>query len=166
MNTVNAGSPNNPEEATGGIPWLALLLGVAALVFIALTGPRLVGILFAIMAPPEPPVPAGVRMLSYNRQAWGTDTWGYDTQADLCEVIAFYRDQGGVCPVLPPRCAPDSGAGQSSDFVAVCTADMEFSIFALRWRFEVPLRSAPGPRVRFDLAREIFWTGALPPQRP
>lgn len=165
MNTINAGSPNNPEESKSGVPWLALLFGLAALVFIAVTGPRLVGILFAIISPPEPPVPEGVRLLGYSRQAWGTDIWDFDTQADLCDVTAFYVEQGGVCPILPPRCAPESETGQSADFVAVCTGDMEFSIFALRWRFEVPLRSAPGPRVRFSLGREIFWTGDLPPQR-
>ncbi len=166
MNTANAGSPNEPEQPAGGIPWLALLLGLIALIFIALTGPRLVGILFAMMAPPEPPVPENVRLLSYNRQSYGIDTWEYDTEADVCQVITFYREQGAVCPVMPPRCAPDSNPEQSVDHIAICNGDVEFSIFAMRWRFSVPLRTVPGPRLRFEVAREIYWTGDLPPQQP
>jgi hypothetical protein len=167
LNTVNAGSPNDSEEPTGGIPWLALLLGLVALIFIAITGPRLVGILFAIMAPPEPPVPENARLLGYNRQVYGIDTWDYDTPDDVCQLVTFYTEQGGVCPVMPPRCASESDRLQSSDdFIAICNGEMDFSIFALRWRFDVPVRSVSGPRVRFQVSREVFWLDDLRPAQP
>ncbi len=162
MSTVNAGSPNSPEEQSG-IPWLALLFGVIALIFVVLVGPGLAGALFAIMAPPEPPTPPGSRLLSYSAETYGVDTWTYDTGQDTCDLIAFFREQGGQCPIAPARCASaaadDGEAAQSDDFVATCTGDLEFSIFAMRWRFEVPVRSAPGPLTQFDLSRQIFWTG-------
>jgi hypothetical protein len=165
LSTVNAGSPNDSEQPTGDIPWLALLMGLIAVIFVALIGPRLVGILFAIMAPPEPPVPGSVRLLGYSREVYGTDTWRYDTQADVCELVTFYLEQGGVCPVMPPRCAPDSSSDPSEEYIAMCSGDRDFSIFAMRWRFTVPLRTAPA-RLQFELAREIFWTGDLPPPQP
>jgi hypothetical protein len=144
----------------------ALLAGLVAIIFIALIGPRLVGILFAIMAPPEPPVPGNIRLLGYSREAYGTDTWQYDTQADVCELVTFYLAQGGICPVIPPRCALNSSSSQSDDFIAQCSGDIDFSIFAMRWGFDVPVRSAPGPDLRFQVTRKIFWTGDLPPQQP
>ena len=167
MNTVNAGSPNEPEQSTGGIPLLAALLaGLVAVIFIALIGPRLVGILFAIISPPEPPVPDSIRLLGYYRDVYGTDTWQYDTGADVCELVTFYMEQGGICPVMPPRCSADSSGSQSDDFIARCSGELDFSIFAMRWGFDVPLRTAPGGTLRFEVTREIFWTGDVPPQQP
>ena len=168
MSTANAGSPkdNDPEEQ-GGIPWVALGLALAALVVVVLVGPRVIGVLFAVMSPPEPPVPGGVRLLAYTRQVYGVDTWTYDIEQDVCQLVTFYQDQGGQCPVMPPRCLPDGqSAGSlqhSNDYVAVCSGDMKFSIFAMRWRFTVPVKSIGSPRVQFDLDRGISWTGDLPP---
>jgi hypothetical protein len=150
--------------SSGGVPVLgALLAGLVAVIFVALIGPRLVGILFAIIAPPEPPVPANVRLLGYSREVYGTDTWRYDTGADVCELVTFYMEQGGICPVMPPRCSADSSGGQSDDFIAQCSGEMDFSIFSMRWGFNVPVRTAPGNTLRFEVTREIFWT---PRQQP
>ncbi|MAS34638.1 MAG: hypothetical protein CL610_11570 [Anaerolineaceae bacterium] len=166
MSTVNAGNPNDPEtEPTGGIPWVALLLGGLALIFVVLVGPRVVGVLFGIMAPPEPPVPPNARLLTYSREAYGVDVWTYDTTQDICDLVLFFKEQGGDCPIFPPRCATktDSVPQSSPDLIAQCVGDMEFSVFAMRWQFAIPVRSISPQRPRFDLSREIFWTGDLPP---
>ena len=168
MSTANAGNPNDPEpEEQGPIPWVALALALVALVVVAVFGPRLIGILFAVMAPPEPPVPGGVRLLAYNRQVYGVDRWTYDIDQDVCQLVTFYQDQGGQCPVMPPRCLTEgqdaSSLQQSNDYVAVCSGETKFSIFAMRWRFTVPVKSIGSSRVQFDLNRGVSWTGDLPP---
>lgn len=165
LHTVNAGSPD-PQSENRGIPWVALIFGFFALVFVALVGPGLVGALLAIMAPPEPPVPPDSRLLRYTRETYGVDTWTYDTDQDVCALIGFFQQRGGNCSIVPPRCAANPANGreieQSDDLIASCSGDMEFSIFAMRWEFEIPVRSAPGPQTQFDLSRRVFWTGPPP----
>ncbi|HLV34485.1 MAG TPA: hypothetical protein VKY59_05200 [Spirillospora sp.] len=170
MSTVNAGSPNDHEPEEGGIPLLlVLVVAVAALIVIALIGPRVVGVLLAVIAPPEPPVPPGARLLDYHSEVYGTDTWTYGTEQDICDLVIFFHEQGAYCPVAPPRCVDESvegiETGESDDYIATCYRDIEFSIFAMRWRFDLPFRTAPGRLRRFDLSREVFWTGILPPFR-
>ncbi|MBZ0299234.1 MAG: hypothetical protein K8J31_05830 [Anaerolineae bacterium] len=170
MSTASAGSPNDPEHEPeeSGVPWVALLLGVVALIVVALIGPRLIGVLLAVISPPEPPLPPDVHLLDYSRETYGDDTWIYGTEQDTCDLVAFFRQQGALCPLVPLRCAQGEQervqSQDTKDLVALCEANVEFSIFAMHWRFEVPLRSAPGPMLEFTLSRRVFWTGLLPPE--
>ncbi len=165
MNTANGGSPDDQDERQG-MPWGWLALGILALALAALIGPPVIGVLFALMVPPEPPVPEGARLLNYTSEAYGADTWTYDTDQDVCQLGQFFQQQGGQCPVLPSRCAADGTQSQSEDYIAQCYGDIEFSIFALRWQFEIPVRTIQRQRTEFSLSREVFWTGDLPPEAP
>jgi hypothetical protein len=133
----------------------ALTLLIAALI-----GPRLAGVLIAVLAPPEPPVPEAVTLLSHKNLAYGVDDWVYETTQDACQLVTFFEAEGAQCPVRPPSC----GGSVDDDFIARCFADVAFSSFVMRWRFELPLRSVGGGALRFTLGREVSWLGALPPE--
>jgi hypothetical protein len=143
-----------------------LALGIVALGVTVWIGPGLIGMLWGIIAPPEPPVPPGVRLLDYRNEAYGVDTWTYGTDQDVCDLVAFYQDQGGTCTIVPPRChpAPDSIIPRSDEWIASCSGEQAFTAFTMHWRFDVPLRSGltNQVRMRFEVSRRIFWAGDAP----
>ena len=168
MNTTSGGSPNSPEETQSkrGLPiGLALIAAGAALLFAVVVGPRLIGLLFGIISPPLPPLPDGVTQVSYEQSAYGVDQWTYTTEGSICELVTFFESQGGQCPILPPSC--QTGTPEvDKDFLARCYGDVEFAAFMMRWRLEIPHRASSRSALRFELSRQISWTGDLPPEAP
>ena len=168
MNTANAGSPNPEHESQPqqGLPLgIALIAAGVALLFAILVGPRLVGLLSAILSPPLPPIPADVIEVSYEELAYGIDNWTYQTDSNICDLIAFYESNEGQCPVLPPTC--QSGDPQvDQEYLALCTGDIAFAAFMMRWRLEIPHRSSNSTSLNFHLSRQISWAGELPPETP
>jgi hypothetical protein len=127
-----------------------------------LVGPRVVGVLLGIVAPPVPPLPQNVSELAYTSEAHGVDHWVYRSDDDFCHLVEFYQTRATTCPVIPRECG---GSGTTHpDLLAACYGDVDFSIFAMRWTFEVPVRTVGGQGLRFELARDVSWLGALPPE--
>jgi hypothetical protein len=133
-------------------------------------GTQVIGVLVAIVSPPEPPLPTGAQQLSHSSQEHGIDEWVYSSDTNACEVIKFYRENDGVCEVDPVWCfddqnlAPRPGSGWQP--VATCSADSTFSIFAMRWQAKISAGYAEGGQTHVEISREISWSGGLPPQNP
>lgn len=163
---TNAGNPDKPGWK---FPWLLILLAVV-LVLALIIGTQVVGVLVAILAPPEPPLSAGARQLSHSSREQGIDEWVYSSTMNACEIVNFYRESGGICEVNPVWCfddqnlAPRAGSGWYP--VATCSAVHTFSIFTMRWRAKISAGHADDGQTHIELSREISWAGGLPPENP
>lgn len=159
MNTASAGSPKH-----GCAPWVVLVAGIVALVVAVLVGPRAVGILSAVVAPPPPPLPVGVVELSHENLAHGVDNWTYEIDRDVCHLVTFYRQQGGECPVSPPQCTQSDEPLPVDRDDAICSGVVMFSIFAMRWQMNVPREAVMSDdHTRFRLSRAVSWSGIAAP---
>ena len=162
-NTANAG---NPDRRQGCSPLIVLIAGALALLFAALVGPRLIGVLLALAAPPEPPLPDEIPLTleSHQNLTHGVDEWVYVAGQNVCEIVNFYERQDGQCPIVPPQCAEASASDLTmpDEDAAFCYGDVEFSVFAMRWRFRVASDDVADRSTRFHLMRVVSWTGSLP----
>jgi hypothetical protein len=162
-------SAGSPDEQSWKFPWLLILLAVI-LVLALVIGTQVIGVLVAILAPPEPPVPADAQQLSHSSQEQGVDEWVYGSDTNACEIVNFYRENNGVCVVDPVWCFDDQNlaprAGSGWQPVATCSADVTFSIFVMRWYAEISAGHADGGQTHIELSREISWSGSLPPENP
>lgn len=162
-------SAGSPDDTGQKFPWPLIFLA-AALILSLVIGAQIIGVLVAILAPPDPPLPADARQLSHSSREQGIDEWVYSSAANACEIVKFYRTNGGVCEVDPVWCfdsqnlAPRAGSGWQP--VATCMADTTFSIFAMRWRARISAGHAEGGQTQVELSREISWSGGLPPENP
>jgi hypothetical protein len=162
LSTANPGSPKESESQRGIPLILALSVGGLALVFMLLMGPRILTVLTGLLDPPLPPLPAQVTELAHLSAAHGADRWEYSSPGDVCQLVAFYRPLADSCPVLPPDCG---GTNEPDpDFQAYCTGSSTFSVFSMRWRMRVPLRSVAQNPLRFELERSVSWDASLPPE--
>ena len=165
----NTASVGNPKQRPGCSPIAVLIVGALALAFAALLGPRLVGVLLALAAPPDPPVLGDTALVleSHENLAHGFDEWIYVSPHNVCEVVRYYHRQNGQCPLVPPQCeistTENTPTGQD---VAYCFGDVEFSIFAMRWRFRITGGDVLTGSTKFHLSRVISWTGSLPAEAP
>lgn len=127
-------------------------------------GFQLIRIAYAILSPPDAPLPAGVNEISHQSIAYGVDEWVYGTDQDGCEIIAFFLENDGVCRIPPGTCVSDGFVPQSNSFqnVGNCNGSEEFSIFLMRWRVTVTTGYLSGDHTRFNLRREVIWTGNPP----
>lgn len=142
---------------------LALAFGVCGLLFAATVGAQAVGVLAAIVAPPEPSVPDGAALTAHSSAAHGVDAWEYSVNLAPCETVAFYQaHQGGSCAVRTGWCDGDD-PGVLEIEVARCVGDAAFSAFALRWRAGIAAGAQPGT-TWLTLEREVSWMGGLPPE--
>lgn len=148
--------------------WLtALALGLALLLIVV--GAQAAAILYALVAPPEPPLPPGAVQLSHSSEAHGLDHWSYSAAENACETVRYYEAVAQRCSVEPIWCfdsselAPPIGGGGQR--VAACTADVPFSLFLMRWNVVIEGGYDPAAPTRLQVSREISWTGALPPAR-
>lgn len=154
-------SAGSPESRIRWL-WLALLAGACAVIFAVTVGAQTVGLLAAIVSPPEPPVPGEAVLVTYASEAHGFDRWEFQVSTGPCDVIAFYVAQGGQCAVRHGWCDGDD-PGLLEIGVARCIGDVSFSSFALRWRADVAVGS-DRDTTRLTLEREVSWMGALPPE--
>jgi len=165
----NTPSAGNPEERQGCSPVVVLIAGVLALVFAVLVGPRSIGILLALAAPPDPPLPddTDLALVSHENLAHGVDEWVYTTGQEVCAVVRFYYERDGQCPIVPSQCSlsPDDN-DQDDASSAFCHGDVDFSIFSARWRFRVFPDDILTGTMRFRLSRVVSWTGSFPAETP
>lgn len=164
---TSAGSPD--EESGWGFSWLLILLAII-LILALVIGTQVIGVLVAILAPPGPPLPAGAQQMSHINREQGIDEWVYSSRGNACEIVDFYRENDGICEVNVGWCfdeqnlAPRAGSGWQP--IATCSADVKFSIFAMRWRAKVSAGHAESGQTHIELFREISWSGGLPPENP
>lgn len=148
--------------ARRGIPWRVALLGGAALVLAFIIGTQVIGVLYSIIAPPLPPLPPDVAVISHTNQDFGVDEWLYGTDQSACEVIRFYEANGTECYLTSDDCTT-SGVPAEVEQVTQCTGERYFSIFAMRWKVFVASGYKTNGATHFRLTREVFWTGGIPP---
>jgi hypothetical protein len=141
---------------------LAALVAVALAVYIGL---QVIGVLFSIASPPQPPRPENARQIDYTSTAYGVDEWIYTTQQDACEVTAYYESLGAMCSLIGNFCNAGriTTRSASSQNVAQCSGELDFSIFATRWNAVIATGYGEETPTHFRLSREIFWTGNIPP---
>jgi hypothetical protein len=160
----------NPDDARPRRPWLWLILATVTVILALVIGTQVIGVLVAIISPPEPPLPADTQQVSHENQEYGQDKWVYSSAVNPCEIVKFYRENGGICDVDPVWCfdeqnlAPPPGSGWQP--VATCSADSTFSIFAMRWHAKISAGHEESGPTHIELSREISWSGGLPPENP
>jgi len=154
-----------PEK--GRSPLLLLVLAMLVAGSLAI-GFQAFGILYSIALPPAPPLPDDVIEVRHDNIDYGVDDWLYRSSSDACDIVAFYESQGGECRLVPNQCVGDDGAvsySRSSQQVATCIGEVEFSIFAYRWEANIATGyQQEDGQTQFNLLREVFWTGAVPPR--
>ncbi len=144
--------------ALAGVMAISLVIGVQAF-----------GILYSIAFPPKPPLPDNVIEIRHDNIDYGVDDWLYRTSSDACDIARFYQANGGECRMVANQCdgetATATSTSRSSQQVAFCTGEESFSLFAYRWEANIATgyRFEDG-QTQFNLIREVFWTGAVPPR--
>jgi hypothetical protein len=156
--------PEAPRRARFSL--LAGLLGLAALVLAAFIGTQVLGVLYGIVSPPQPPVPADAQEVGYTSIGYGVDEWLYNVAQPPCELVAFYEAQGGTCRILPYQCSLTSSLSDvtpTDEMVARCGGSVRFSIFVMDWRVFL---SEQGDGAKVELSREVNWIGGEPRPLP
>jgi hypothetical protein len=165
----NTGSPSNnadmsekpkPERSR----FWSLFLPVAGLLVIgaAILMLQLFPILYAILLPPLPPLPSDTVELNHRSISYGVDEWTYESSRSACEVIQYYQEKDGVCPQVV-QCSGDESSAFSGRNVAQCEGIFDFSIFTMRWISTISSDGSGGKGSVFQVSREIFWGGEIPP---
>ncbi|MCU0511700.1 MAG: hypothetical protein MUE40_03925 [Anaerolineae bacterium] len=163
------GPPEAPRPAAGstsaGSPSALFLVGSGVLVALAaVLVMQALPILYGIFFPPSPPIPAGSVQLTHRNRSYGVDEWTYQVDTRACEVVTFFQSSGGTCPGAY-QCAgiPAEEPLAVGQHVAECTGQIDFSIFTLRWIATVASAMEDGRASTFQVSREIFWGGQIPP---
>ncbi len=179
MNNTGSDSPTDVETVTKAeplpetrrVPTKIIVMGLVAIVFALVIGSQVIGVLYAIFFPPAAPVPDQATLVSHTSKDYGVDDWLYTSNQTPCEVVRFYQSNDAQCRVAPVWCdtgaatAPE-GLKTSGQNVARCIGIQNFSIFALRWEVIVATGTTADQPSQFRLNREIYWTGAVPPNNP
>lgn len=161
--TQDAAEGTSPPRRRRGL--LPLLVAVVLVGIALFAASQFIGVLYGLVFPAKAPVPSNVTELEYSSEAYGVDQWLYSTSEDACVLVRFFENNGGVCNVSPDICSGGfigSGPFSPSTNVAQCTGDVTFSIFAMRWRSNIATGYSDGDPTRFQLGREVYWTGILP----
>ena len=86
-----SGAPPSPkDESPRRFPFVAVIVGVAALALALYVATQVIGVLYGIIAPPAPPLPSDVQQTSYTNRAHGVDTWSYSVPMEACAVARYY----------------------------------------------------------------------------
>lgn len=146
------------------LPVLVIVLLVAVVALGIYIGTNVLGVLFAVVSPPLPPVPPGLEAVSHTSESYGVDLWKYTTKGDACEIVQFIQDSGGVCRVAPMQCGEfrenHSDFSIADSVVARCVGSVDFSIFNMQW-WALVLRQ-PDTSTNVELHREVYWIGTGP----
>jgi hypothetical protein len=140
-----------------------LLLIMALAVILALfIGTQVIGVLYAIVFPAQPPRFADSRELRHTSDSYGVDEWLYETDTSACEVLAFYQSEADTCRLAPTDCS----TSLRNQNLARCSGETFFSIFAMKWEVSVSTGDSSEGGTLYSLSREIFWTGSIPQPVP
>lgn len=145
--------------------WLVLLM-LVVLVVAGVLALQVFGVLYGLVFPPEAPRPDGVTTLSHENRAYQVDEWRYRVSGSPCDVLGYYRSQGGQCTVQAGSCGAEGSYTPpvyEADYFARCTHVEPFAIFALRWEATIDPIYAPNPtETTFTLFSEVLWGGPPP----
>lgn len=165
--TIEPDDALEDDQPTSGRSRLLLVIFVGVLIACLVIGIQAFGILYSIVFPPAPPLPSDVIEARHTSIDHGVDEWVYQTNQPACDVVEFYEQQGGVCAMRADSCVDDAPEnvtfGTVGQHVATCTGAIEFSLFAYRWEANIADGYQDG-QTQFNLIREVFWTGAVPPR--
>lgn len=166
----NAGNPNPAPKQKGergclSSPLTLVLLGVLMVVS-ALVLSQAVPLLYTMAFPPTLPVPPGTEILRHTNYTQGVDEWLYRSPIRACEVADHLRTLGIECAGLtgcgslaPGEPEPYSGV------VTQCYGQQDVSIFKVEWNIMLNPDNADGTKSLFQVYREMFWGGQIPPKR-
>lgn len=153
-----------PRQRREAPSLLVLGLVAIALLLALFIGTQVIGVLYNIVVPPQPPLPEGITQLDYTSTAYGVDTWVYGTEQNACEVVRFYEANGATCRMSAFWCLDErdtssfetTGQGQN---VAQCVGSTDFSLFVMRWNATIATNYLSDGVTHFNLSREILWGG-------
>jgi len=155
-------SAGSPEPRVNRPWWLLaippLLLGAGLMTWQGIV------LLLGMIAPPLPPLPADVRLLSHQARGYGLDSWRY--AGPLCDSLAYYQASGAAC-TWERLCPSDESDLRFMPYTPLgrCQGEQRFAAFAMRWRATFStLGESTASQVEIRLEREIFWNGELPAQ--
>ncbi len=163
----DAHASSEVPAASRRLPWRLLILGTAVLAMAIFIATQVIGILFAIVLPPAPPVPPNSTVMEHSSAAHGVDDWLYGSTTSACDVVRYFVASGGECRIAPLTCGTEQqlDVDREGQHVARCTGESYFSIFAMRWDVSIATGYRENGQTHFRLTREIFWTGAIPPRQ-
>jgi hypothetical protein len=148
-------TPETPKERRS-VLWAAIILSVLALVLVVVVGEQVAGVLFGVISPPLPPLPAGLRELSHQNHAYGVDTWRYASAEAACPVVETFEAQGAACFLNVLPC--DARMSQARNVsVARCQGVLEFSIFRMTWSALVFATGLDAQTSEVEVRRQIQW---------
>lgn len=162
-NTGNPEAEPSARRSWGAIALAAILVAIAAIIAV-----QVLGVLYAVLFPPAPPVLEGFTVSTHTSPSYGVDDWLYGSPDDACRVARFYQSVGAQCTIAPQTCESGmftSEAPRPGTSVARCVGDIEWSIFSQRYYVNIAGGYEESMPTRIRLEREIFWTGALPAPR-
>ena len=151
------------DSAARSLPRWALPAALLAFVFALYAASQIVGVLYALIKPPLPPLLAGANEIAHTSEVYGLDTWAYRVPMLAEDARSFYESQGGECTTAPfsPEQAlllgdqfPDAGTAY-----AFCEGTQLFSRFTMHWQVLVSYYDLAAADVRLDVARQIDWFG-------
>jgi hypothetical protein len=167
-NTPQPRAPLTAESAAEGEgktsrPPVLLVIGALAVALALFAGVQIIGVLYGMVFPPEPPLPDGAVQIEHEDQAHGVDSWRYRIEQDACQVARHYAEQDDAsCNIAPQLCetgtySPPNTLPQN---VAQCRGEIEFSIFIMTW--EANISGGYGERgpTQIQLDREVSWFGS------
>lgn len=152
------------QASSRRLPLLAIPLLLIALLLALYVGTNVLGVLFGVIAPPLPPLPADMQQVEHTSEAYGVDYWKYTAPTDACEVVVHLEANGGVCQLAPLQCGEfretDGSFTTSDRFVARCGGQVDFSIFNMQW-WALVMRT-PDDLTQLEFGREVYWLGTGP----
>jgi hypothetical protein len=163
-------SAETNEQPQGQNPRFWPITLAALLVIVALwIGSQFIGVLYAMIFPPQPPRPGNITQLEHVNDAYGVDEWLYASSEDACEITRYYQQTGADCTASPGFCSsviegrtiPSRGTN-----VAQCQGAISFSIFAMEWHANIAAGYEEETPSRLRLSREVYWTGTVPRATP
>lgn len=166
MSSTGSAEPRRDDAVR--VPVRLVVIGIITLILALVIGTQVIGVLYAILFPPQPPLPSAAQLISHTHIDYGVDEWLYTVNDAPCDVLRFYWDQADDCRVVPLICDPAQPGSETvtaaNQHIARCEAEVQFSIFALRWEVVIGTGAGAEDGVQIKLNREVFWTGAVPPQ--
>jgi hypothetical protein len=161
---VQQANDNAPAAPSGdsekrGMPIALLIIGLAAVLLAGYIGVNVIGVLYSMVAPPAPPLPAGMTEVSHVQKAYGVDAWVYRSADDGCDLMQAYMEVG-MCHPAPMMCGAlrqEPTPNLPREIVARCSGEQSFSIFVMQWNNYI-FRRADGTS-EVEVEREVFWIG-------
>lgn len=136
------------------VGWVSLMLvGVILSLWISL---QTFGVLYGMLFPPLPPLPASVTETAHVSHYYGHDEWLYTTSWPVQDLQSFYESAADRCEI--------SSTCHNSACSVLCVSDVAFSVFSSRWWVRLEAGEAD-ENASLSIMRYVYWSGQLPPSR-